>query len=76
VRVEGVPVVRVFWREGGHPDGFRVTHLLEQGIQIPVLYRAQRDNGYVFLLPFTGPARSLTALPSASVPGTSTLPAA
>jgi hypothetical protein len=47
VRVEGVPVVRVLGREGGHPDAFRVTHLLEQRIQIPILYRAQRDNSHV-----------------------------
>lgn len=35
MRVEGVPVVRVLGREGSHPDAFRVTHLLEQGIQTP-----------------------------------------
>jgi hypothetical protein len=47
VRVEGVPVVRVLRCERCHPDAFRVTHLLEQGVQIPVLHRAQRDNSHV-----------------------------
>ena len=47
VRVEGVPVVRVLSREGSHPDALWVTHLLEQDVQIPVRYRAQRDNSHV-----------------------------
>jgi hypothetical protein len=47
VRVEGVPVVRVLTGEGSHPGAFRVTHLLEQGIQISVLHRAQRDASHV-----------------------------
>jgi hypothetical protein len=46
VRVEGVAVVGVLGGEGRHPDAFGVTHLLEQGIQIPVLDRAQRDNSH------------------------------
>jgi hypothetical protein len=47
VRVEGAAVVRVLGREGSHPDAFGVAHLLEQGIQVPVLHRAQRDNSHM-----------------------------
>jgi|SRR5215467_11822338 len=47
VRVEGMPVIRVLSGERGHLDTLRVTHLLEQGAQIPVLHWAQRHKHHV-----------------------------
>jgi len=45
--IERGPVAGVVGSEGRHPDRLRVTHLIEQCVQIGVLDRPERDNGRI-----------------------------
>jgi len=54
VGIERAPVVGVLGGERRHQDRRRVTHLVEQRVQIGVLDRPQRDNRHVLASIFLG----------------------